>query len=318
MGALCGTSKNEKIKVDDKSKAPSVLNVVDKYGDPVNLNKFDMVGLYFSSNNDPASQEFTTYLVESYRTWMSKEESIEIVFVPKDGDEQTANEQYKKMNFSRLVYDEKIIKELNSRLKVDNTPHLNIRTSDLKQTITRKAIDHMKNKKKAGSIIWWRRLFNQLPNRAKIPLFFSDEWPKYDEENGGENEPCNRDSTINDFFFTVGGINDCGVIYSYERVNFKKHASETSTTQINFSFQPLSLPGIIVDWINYDGICEEKFTMKGEEVKIKSYTGHRWLLRKPNGRPFAIYNPEHSIKSNSTVYIYIKSYEEVCIDVKES
>ena len=53
-----------------------LLDVVDKNGDPFDLSKFDMVGLYISSNSNLDSQEFTTKLVEAYMTWISKNESI--------------------------------------------------------------------------------------------------------------------------------------------------------------------------------------------------------------------------------------------------
>jgi len=76
---------------------------------------------------------------------------------------------------------------------------------------------------------------------------------------------------------------------------------------------------VIVDWINFDGTCEEKFTMQpNEKVDKESYSGHRWLLRKENGTPFAIYNPKHSIINMSTVNVMILGFENVCIEANES
>ena len=89
-----------------------LLDVFDKNGNQVDLSKFDMVGLYFSANWCPPCQEFTPELVQAQNKWKNKVEKIEIVFISNDGDEKASNEYYKKMNFLRLKYDEKMIEDL--------------------------------------------------------------------------------------------------------------------------------------------------------------------------------------------------------------
>ena len=89
------------------------------------------------------------------------------------------------MNFLRLVYNEKVIQDLYSRLKVDEVPHLEFRTVDLKQCITKKAISHMK-KANSGAIIGWKSLHSELDDGDRMPSFFSKEWLTYVEDNDNE------------------------------------------------------------------------------------------------------------------------------------
>lgn len=290
-----------------KGNSTCLLEVTDKDGDPVDISQFSMVGLYFSSKSCPDCQQYTTALTQAYNLWISKSESIEIIFISNDGSEQDANENYKNMNFSRLVYNEKIIKELNSRLKVDKVPHFEIRTSDLKQTITRKALSHM-SKKKASAIMDWKKLLSSLGSGENIPDFFSDDWAAYYEgQLALADQPCDK---------SVLGENN-GITYQYKPVNLQKRASDVGGADIKIYFNnAIKGQTIKVDWVDCDGKCEEKLTMKSNDVKIKpSFTGHIWVLRKENGTPFATYNAPNSIEADSTVYVIIKNYDDITIEI---
>lgn len=288
-----------------------LLDVFDKNGNRVDLNKFDMVGLYFSANWCPPCQEFTPELVQAYNKWKNKGEKIEIVFISNDGNEQASNEYYKKMNFLRLKYDEEIIKDLNSRCGVDGIPHLEIRTSDLKQTITKYARDEMSNRK-AAVILDWKNTLSELPSGKDLPSFFSDEFLATISDGEGtmavdSNLDCGHD---------IIDPNDC-VTYQRELGDLEEHASDVSHNSINILFEnAIKGKSVMIDWINFDGERENWFTISThEEVKQQTYTGHRWLFLKENGEPFAIYNPHDSIKANSRVHVIINSYTKVIIEI---
>jgi len=96
----------------------------DKSGNAVNIQDFDLIGLYFSGHWCPPCQDFTPKLVEAYNTWKQQDESIEIIFISCDSDEGSSVEYYAGMPWARVPFNKEVFTALEQQFKLPGVPHL--------------------------------------------------------------------------------------------------------------------------------------------------------------------------------------------------
>jgi len=127
---------------------------VDKSGNAVNIQDYDLVCLYFSAHWCPPCRAFTPKLAETYNTWKQQGESIEIIFVSSDQDEGSQMEYYAGMPWARVPFNEQAISALKQQFSLSGIPYLVILDRGCNQIISTNGWGEVRNQGPAAINNW--------------------------------------------------------------------------------------------------------------------------------------------------------------------
>jgi len=143
---------------------------VNKSGHNVNVQDFDLVGLYFSAHWCPPCRGFTPKLAEAYNTWKSQDNSIEIIFVSHDQDEGSQMNYYAMMPWARVPYNQQVLQQTQQQFQVSGIPCLVIMDRGCNKIITKNGWQEVGQQGPAAINNW-------KPQNKPVPTTFSTHVP---------------------------------------------------------------------------------------------------------------------------------------------